>query len=333
VQQYNFDIQQQMPSNIVFDIGYYGSKGTHLLAAEDINQPIPGAYATSPIVQAAFAANGVDPGSQLTSDTSQLINGIRPFPGWGSIDIYVPEFKSNYNSLQTSLQKRFAGGSLVAVNYTWSKSLTNEPNDPNFTVPQNTFDIASEYGPTRFDRRHVFTADFVYEIPWLRNQAGFLGHVLGGWELSGVVNIQSGAWLTAGTASNNDPGGVAASANSFGNALRPDQIADANAGAAHTADQWFNTAAFVDVPDGQFRVGNARRASILGPGQQRWDLSLFKNFKFTERTSLQFRTEAFNVFNHTNFAGVGTTLGAEDFGTITSAHDPRILQLGLKLNF
>jgi hypothetical protein len=114
---------------------------------------------------------------------------------------------------------------------------------------------------------------------------------------------------------------------------RPDQLFDPNVNAPHNSTFWFNPNAFADVPAGVFRVGNAPRASILGPGYQTWDMSLFKNIKMTERVGMQFRAEGFNIFNHTNFNSVDTTLGDAQFGMVTDAHSPRIIQLGLKLNF
>ncbi len=334
VQQYNLDMQHEFARGFLFDVGYYGSRGVHLLAPVDINQPAPGAYVNSPVVQAAYAAQGIAPGTLLNQSSSSLIDGIRPYLGYGSIDVYEPEFTLSYNSLQTSVQKRLGGGSQVSANYTYSKALTNEPFDPNYTVPLNTYDLASEYGPTRFDRRHTFTADFVYELPFLRQQRGFVGHALGGWEFSGIVSISSGAYLTPTTAATDDPAGLGYFSNPYFSGAagpRPDQISDPNQGAPHSSSEWFNTAAFVDVT--QYRAGNAKRATILGPGAQRWDLSLFKNFKLYESLNLQFRAEAFNVFNHTNYSAIDTQLGSAQYGQVVGAHDPRILQLALKLEF
>jgi hypothetical protein len=242
----------------------------------------------------------------------------------------MPIFSSNYHSLQTSLQKRFKGNNLFALNYTWSKALSNLHFPAEYSVPQNTYNINGEYGPTRYDRQHVFNVNFVWQIPWLLKQEGFAGHVLGGWEFSGIVEITSGPFLTVGTGSSTDPGGLGLQDNG-----RPDQVGNPNKGAPHTAGEWFNVNAFDDPISG--RPGTAKGGSILGPGEQKWDLSLFKNFKIRESLGLQFRAEAFNVWNHTNFSSVDTSFchASPDctFGQITNAHDPRILQLGLKLNF
>src|SRR5262249_32891565 len=108
---------------------------------------------------------------------------------------------------------------------------------------------------------------------------------------------------------------------------------DPQSGAAQTIDSWFNTGAFAQVPTGQIRVGNAPRGSVVGPGYFRWDASLFKNTKISERFNLQFRAEAFNVLNHTNFNNPNVTSTSSLFGEITSARDPRNIQLALKLIF
>ena len=114
--------------------------------------------------------------------------------------------------------------------------------------------------------------------------------------------------------------------------VRPDLVADPNI-APHTLANWFNTAAFAAVPAGQFHNGASGRGVVRGPGFGRWDLSLFKNLKLSERVSSQFRLEAFNAFNHTNYNGINTTMTSSTFGQVNSARDPRIVQLGMKVNF
>ena len=114
---------------------------------------------------------------------------------------------------------------------------------------------------------------------------------------------------------------------------RPDIIGDPNANAPNSIAEWFNTSAFAQVPTGEIRVGNEPRGTIVGPGYFRWDASLFKNIKFTERLNLQFRAEAFNVLNHTNYNNPNVTSTSSLFGEITSARDPRQMQIALKLLF
>jgi hypothetical protein len=323
MQNWSLDIQKELPYNIIADIGYYGSKGTHLLAVLDINQPVPGAYAEL-----------YGPGS-INSGNENLINPLRPYIGYAGIDLYEPIFKSNYHSLQASLQKRFTSDSLLTINYTWSKNLGNVPYDPNFTVPQDSRNLEAEYSYGRFDQRHVFNADFVYQLPFFRQQNGFVGHTLGGWQLSGIVAASSGHWLDPSISNGADPGGIGLGTGISGNTVRPNQTGNPNNGAPHKVGQWFNTAAFIDpsTVQGQITPGNARKNSILGPGQQRWDLSLMKNIRVYEQSAFQFRLETFNTFNHTSYSAVDTNVSDSTYGNVVGAHEPRIVQLGLKFNF
>ncbi len=320
-QQWSLDIQREVWDGIVLDAGYYGNNAVHLIGVVDINEAQPGA---------AVAAGIVPPGQAVGSGLpTQRLNFIRPFQGFDAINLFKTIFTSNYNSLQMSGQKRFRGNSEISINYTYSHGLTTSQTD--FRAPQNTYNIPAEYGSDAFDRRHVFNANFIYELPWLQSQQGLTGHFLGGWEFSGIVYAFSGLPLTVTAA--RDPAGLGLrDANSFAGG-RPNQVGDPNANAPHTIAQWFNTSAFVLVPTGVNVPGTAGRGAVRGPGDQRWDLSLFKNIRILESVTMQFRAEAFNVFNHTNFNAVTTSRTSGIYGQVTSARDARIMQLGLKLNF
>ncbi len=181
-QEWSLDVQRQFPSQWLLDIGYYGATGTHLLGEVDLNQPLPGAYVT------ALAPYRKNPNAPIArgSDTQKL-NSIRPYQGYDAINSQITEYSSNYNGLQVALQKRIGANSLLNLNYTWSKAMTNAFND---TSPaQNTYNLAAEYGPARYDRTHIFNANFVYDLPFFQSQSGFAGHILGGWEVSGIANV------------------------------------------------------------------------------------------------------------------------------------------------
>ena len=318
LQTWNLDVQQQVALNTVIDIGYFGNRGVHQGANEDINQPMPGEYVTA----------GIVPGNHVTTGNSVLLNQIRPYKGYGPIDSFDQIFSSNYNGLQMSFTKRLSNGNIVGINYTWSRSLSN------IGTPQSIYNLASEYGPTSFNRTNILNANFVYILPFFRSQQGLVGHILGGWQTTGIVSYGSGLYLTAHTI-NVDPGGVgilATGSTAVGTA-RPDLIANPNARAPHTLKEWFNTSAFTEVPAGQYRPGNAPVSNVVGPGYGNWDLSLFKNISLRNSASMQLRFESFNAFNHTNFGGVETTLGLSDYGQVTNAGPARILQLGAKLRF
>jgi hypothetical protein len=328
-QSFSLDVQHEFPRNLILDIGYYGNLGTHLIGIIDANQPVAGA--------ALAVANSLG-SSQIDENNFQLVNLVRPFKGYGPINQILTSFTSNYNSLQASVQKRFGSG-VVAVSYTYSHALTTAGNDA--STPQDSRNLRAEYGPADFDRRHIFTANYVYPLPWLKNQEGFTGHLLGGWEVSGIITYNSGLALTAlGSFNGTDPAGlgmldpgVQTDNLYFAGPQRPDQVADPNSGAPNQFGKWFNTDAFSDPPPGAVRPGNARRGSIKGPSITRWDMSLFKNIKITERTNLQMRFEGFNILNHTNFDQVDTTVSSSTFGQVLSTREPRIIQLGLKFGF
>ncbi len=326
-QQFSLDLQTQLTSSLLLDTGYFGDLGRHLIGIVDLNEVPAGAYLGAGLKDASG-----NPVLQINTSNTPLLNQLRPYKGYNALNTIEPWFSSNYNSLQVSLQKRFAGNSLFDVNYTWSRALTNAQSDRS-SAPQNTYDLLSEYGRSSLDRKHILTANFVYELPFLREQKGIVGKTLGGWEVSGIVSMNSGLPFTATISNGQDPGGLGILGASAAGP-RPDQVADPNSGPnRHTFLHWFNTAAFAAVPAGQARPGNERRGTINGPGFQRWDLALYKNIKVAEGSSFQFRAETFNTFNHTNFDSISTSTTSGVYGQVTAVRDPRIMQLGLKFNF
>jgi hypothetical protein len=307
---YNLSVQHQIMPNTVLEVGYVGTKGSHLLGDIDLNQPTVG--------------------SRLADETSD-VNVIRPFAGYGAIITRAPVFTSNYNSLQVSLNRRFSRGLTLEVGYTWSKLLTTNPFDRSLAT-YNSYDLKQSYGPSTLNTPQMLVVSYVYELPFYRSQKGIVSHVLGGWELSGITTIQSGqsTSITQGVdpfavGGNNGIGLLSAGSTVQ---VRADQIGDANG--PKTAAEFFNPAAFA-VATGHF--GTSRPGAILGPGLQVWDMSLIKNFKFAERVGLQLRLETFNTFNHGNPSAIDTNVGDSNFGAVTAWHDPRNLQIGAKINF
>lgn len=308
---YNLSVQHEIMANTVLEVGYVGTKGTHLLGDIDLNQPT--------------VANRV---AKPTAD----VNAIRPFVGYGTINDRVPFYTSNYNSLQASLNRRFSKGLTLGVAYTWSKLLTTNPYDRGLSA-YNTYDLKQSYGPSVLNTPQMFVASYVYDFPFHKNQNGLVGHLLGGWELSGIITLQSGQSqiMTQG----GDPWGLAGMPGGLGMTrpgdtvyIRPDQIGDPNG--QKSVLQWFNTAAFTDAV-GHF--GSSRPGAILGPGYQIWDTSLMKNFNFAEKASLQLRLETFNTFNHGSPSGIDTGVDDSSFGQVTGWHDPRNVQIGAKIRF
>ena len=302
--------------NTVLEVGYVGTKGTHLLGDVDLNQPTVAARLANPTVDA---------------------NALVEFPGYQSIRSRDPIYTSNYNSLQVSLNRRMTNGLSVGLSYTWSKLLTTNPQDRDLGC-QDSYDLKSCYGPSTLNTPQIFVLSYVYDLPFYRTQKGLSGLLLGGWELSGITNIQTGqsTTVTQGTA----PFATAANNNSGLNMaregfiqIRANQVGGTNG--PKTPAEFFNTGAFA-LASGAF--GTESPGALLGPGFQLWDTAVNKNFRFGERVRFQLRLETFNTFNHASPNGINTTccktpaLGGA-FGTVSGYHDPRNLQLGAKLEF
>jgi hypothetical protein len=324
MQQWHLSVQRELPKDTVFEITYAGSKGNKLYLFLNGNQ----------------AAPSTDPNAPLAPR--------RPVPTLDTgIDWFTSHGASSYNSLQSRLEKRFAHGLQFLASYTWAHSIDNASN-ANLGPTQNNSDFryfrntGAEFGNSDFDIRQRFSGSFIYELPFghgkrfLGDATGALNQVIGGWQVASIVSHATGNYFTVldanGNFSNSDGG-------AGGVSQRTDTVGNPNAHPC-VPGTFFNTCAFADPPLGSF--GNTRRNTIEGPGYTTWDYSMFKNFKTTEKTNLEFRAEFFNVLNHTNFlfAMTGpqnpnnsTILGTPQFGFLTAARDPRQIQFALKLSF
>jgi hypothetical protein len=237
--------------------------------------------------------------------------------------------------MQVSAQRRFTGASQVNLAYTWSKNLTDSQNDRS-AAPQNSYDIFAEKSRAALDRRHIFTVNFIYELPFFREDKGLLGKLLGGWQASGILTHQTGLPFT-GTTSAYDPAGLGLLPPPL-TVARPNLLCNPNEGGARTQQQWFNTDCFEKNPVAgttglKNTPGNAQRNVIFGPNTNRVDLTLSKNIRFSERFRLQLRAESFNLLNTTNFRGIQTNVTSTQFGQVISTRDPRQMQFGIKFYF
>lgn len=340
MQHWSLEVQHTLGSKTVISAGYFGSKGTHLIGGYELNE-IPPGRAIATLCAVGASTTPTTPcqvaGTSFTSSAAEIIlDQIRPYRGYRSITMITPQFNSNYHSLQTMFQQRFSGASQVNVAYTFSKNLTDNQNDRS-NAPQNSYNNRADYGRATLDRRHVFTANYIYDIPLFAKRRDFVGRAFGGWEISGIVTLQSGLPFSPAT-SNWDPAGLGIIAPPL-TVARPNVLCDPNANAPHQFLQWYNTACFQSNPtvnSGIVNVpGNGARGSINGPPTKRVDFSLFKNFAFGEGSKrLQLRGEVFNIFNHTNFRGIASTnVTSTVVGQISTVRDPRTIQLGAKLFF
>jgi len=192
-----------------------------------------------------------------------------------------------------------------------------------------------DFGPSAFDIRNIFFTNFVYDLPFLKNNANRgVKTAFGGWEISGIVTAQSGAPIDICLKTHNITNLIP----SYGaNLNRPDMSGAGHD--PHTVNEWFDTSIYSTPAPGTW--GDTPRNSVRGPGRDNWSLSLFKNFGLNQErgSNIQFRAEFFNVWNHTQFIGNGAlngiskNLGASDFGKVTGAYDPRTIQLALKLSY
>jgi carboxypeptidase family protein len=308
ITQWGLSVQRGVGSDLVFEIGYLGSKGTHLPLNRNLNQATAG------------------PG------TTAQVQARRPYPQFGNITWIESVANSSYHSMELKAEKRYTKGLSLLGSYTFSKSIDNSPgistaSNASSAVAQNAFDLRAERGLSDFDVRHRFVANTIWEIPLGKGHkvfgGGTLAHVFGGWQASGILSLQTGRPFTA--VLNGDI------SNTLNRNDRPNLVGDPNSG-PKTVEQWFNKAAFQTQGVGSF--GTAGRNVIIGPGLQNFDFALSRNFNVTERFRVQFRTELFNAFNHANFNYPAATANApQTFGQITSALDPRQMQFGLKVIF
>jgi hypothetical protein len=344
VQQWSFDIQRQLAKRAMITVGYYGSRGVHLHGHTEYNNLLPGAAvntqcatgtATLQDTPAPTTVPCQTAGTAFTA-TPPILDQIRRYRGYRSISVLESRYNADYHSLQVSGQQRFSGASQLNVAYTWSKSLNDNPTSYINAAPQDNNNIRAERGLSPLDRRHVFTINAIYELPFYREQKDFVGKVLGGWQLSGIYSYQTGSPYTV-TSATYDPAGIGFIPSIVAGG-RPNLTCDPNEGAPHTIAQWFNTNCF--TPQNTTGIANiagtAGRGIIVGPPTTKLDLTLTKNIRFTEHLKLQLRAEAFNAFNITNLRLAGTpnlSRTATTFGQITSFRDPRIVQLAAKFSF
>jgi Carboxypeptidase regulatory-like domain/TonB dependent receptor len=267
---------------------------------------------------------------RLTGDYNQGINGVRPIPGFTSITVQESVSNSNYNGLWISANKRLAKGLTFNSSFTFSKSIDNNSVGSSNPQIQNFYNIAAERALSDFDARRRFVLSGTYLLPF-RAEQGFLKRVVEGWSMSPIVNLQSGNPFSPIIAATDTAGSLEA----FN---RPNLVPGAVLAVANPSPaQWFNTAAFTRQATG---FGSAGRNVLTAPGFEDIDFAIAKNTSIREGISLQFRAEAFNLFNHPNFGQPANSITSATFGQITSTRtargdlgSSRQLQLGLKLIF
>lgn len=303
---FNATIQQQIGENMGAEIGYVGSRGRNMPIFMEVN---PGLVA---------------PGRP------------RLFPAYSLVRPTFTVAESRYDAFQASLRMRQTRGINFLVSYTLAEakdhvSGLNIGGEQRPILPVTIGDEASieralsyEWGPALFDVRHRFVLSFGAELPTPENLGAIGRHLLGGWQLNGIIQKQTGFPVSV----TNGQLSIRFLTN------RPDQTCDPNENAPRTEDQWFNTSCFVARPLAETaEPGNATRNPIRGPGFASADLSLFKNIALHGTHRIQLRLEAFNAFNQVRFNNPSGAFNTANFGRITSAQDGRVIQLGVKYLF
>jgi hypothetical protein len=306
MQDAHLDFQHEFGDGFMLDVGYVHSKGTHLVFMRDINQ-VPEAL--------------LGPGNAQAN---------RPYPQYQGIRAYLNDGDSDYDALQIVLNKRTTHGLQFNAHYTFSKMMDNSTIS---TVSggeffENSYAPRSLWGPSTNDGRHRFVASFVYELPFGSGKPflnkGVQSVVLGNWEVSGVYQAFSGNPFT--------PTDSIDLSNSLSGTPLPNRIGNGNI-SNPTLDNWFNMNDFVEPAP--YTFGNAGRDILWGPAYQRGDFGLMKNFPIKylgEHGNLEFKADAFNIFNHPNFYAPSGVIGPGG-ATITGAYGSRNFQLGARLSF
>ena len=319
---WSFDVQREIGGKTSIDIGYVGNTSRHLLNRRDLGQ-LPLNTTTAP-------------GSTLLSSVNFTNNAIRPYPGFTAVNYTEFSGTSNYHALQTRLSRRFASNFTGNISYTWSRAMDQADNDTD--AIGYYLDRHREVGPAGFDRTHIFTLDYVYELPKLKSGNGLVKSVVNGWQISGITRFWSGSPLNLTT--NGNPGTLASSNPS---PVRPDYLGGQIYADKQDRFNYFNPLAFGRPADGTY--GNLGRNALRGPGINQWDISAFKNTRISERVTAQLRVETFNTFNHTQWATVNTVFNVPNpsqavtdatkgtVGQVSNTRDPRNIQFGIKLLF
>jgi hypothetical protein len=333
VQQYTMNLQTSLARNYLLEVGYVGTRSTHLLLQRSADQ--------------ALSASVADPIRGVTTNTVANIPLRQPILGFPPDSMVQVESSGAawYNGLNASLTKRFSNGLQFLASYTYSRTLDTAGAAVNLTAAGNAIvtgnqnDPRARYGNTDYSRPHRFVFSYVYQFPGHENQVGLVGHLLGGWQSAGVVTIQAGQWISI---LNTNPNNV------FGISEDRAQIAP---GCTHYStpgsvesrlNNFFNTTCFTNPPvigsDGiGTAFGNSGVGIVRGPDQQNFDVAIIKVTRIgwpTENLNLEFRAEMFNAFNTPQFSNPDNSFSSPTFGQISSTSvNPRIVQFALKLNF
>jgi hypothetical protein len=309
--QFSIGVERQLGAKAVLSVAYVGTQNRHQSYFQHINNPPPSDLAT-------LIANG-----------GATYNQVVPYLGFHDIGMATNEENAHYNGLEIYLHGQLTRDLSLQAAYTYSKSIdpgSFAQNGGDVSPNSNPYDWRYDIGPGVFDRRQVFTLNFIYQIPLLKHSSNHaLRTGLGGWELSGIVVAETGPTenITLGGPAGNN--GLPSATN------RPDLTGSISY--PKTVGAWFSKSAFSTPTPGAW--GNLGYDAVYGPGRDNWNISLFKDFQISEArgSRLELRLETFNTFNHVQWNSPDGNFSSGTFGRVNGATDPRTLQLGLKLYF
>ncbi len=316
---YNINIQQQLSPTVVFQLGYVGSGARRQILLHDINQ-------------AALNPAGSSVAAYAKQSSRPL---FAQYPTYGAINELDSIGNANYNALQASIRTQGWHNLSSMFSYVWSKNLDNGTSYRN-SLPQNSNNIAADYGPSSYDITNVFSAHLSYAAPVI---AGTPHWLTGGWEAHSVISVFSGEPFSIQSSADNSGTGEGAQRA----VMVPNTSLNRGVTISGTKKFWINPASFTNAPNGTFNTSS--RGLVRGPGYSDFDLSVFKTGNITEKYKLQFRWEMFNLFNHINYAPFKNTVSSTSLGQLTDTigdyngapgigpGEPFNVQLSLKLLF
>ncbi len=346
IQQFSFDVQRQLPFGIASEVGFVGSKSSHLtLGTASINEDALnpsllslGSALTQAVPNPFYLHGGTGVIGTSTVQASQL---LLPYPTFGAVNLlFSDNNKARYDSLVLKAQKAYSHGLTLLSTFTWSRNWDESGGGPGNTLnggnkgPQNPYNMAAEYAFSNIDSPFRWASSISYALPVGKGRmfmtgGGYKDYILGGWVVNTVSIFQTGFPLQISQSTNyNSPFGYASQ--------RPNAtgVSPVTSGSLEQRlNDYINPAAFSTAPE--FTFGNVGRTiDMRGPGQVNWDMSVFKNFDIKETLKAQFRCEALNATNTPLFYGPNVSYGSSTFGKITSqANFSRQMQLALRFTF
>jgi hypothetical protein len=344
MQQWNFNLQRQLPEGTLVDLAYVGAKGTHLYGGYQFDQ-LPDQYLSMGTALVETVPNpfyGIIKTGSLSGEKVQRGQLLRPYPQYTSVyDPTRARRDSIYHSMQMKIEKKFQGGGSVLASYTIGKTITNGATLTGWLEASS----AGKYGSfnnlrawrslANFDVSQRLVISYVYDLPIGKGRklggraTGAVDKVLSGWGINGISTFQTGFPVYVSPSLN--------LSNSFGGGqyvYNNGKSAKLSGRHQDRLDRWFDTSVFSQAP--AFTFGNTSPVlpDVRGPGVNNWDFAVFKKISITERANVQFRTEFFNLFNRVQFGQPSGTQGTPTFGFIRSqANEPRLVQFGLRFNY